>query len=51
MIYLIRRILLFSLPFAVYALFIYLTDPYNFLSEHSIISTKVKLRTAYPLND
>lgn len=50
MIYFLKRLILFSVPFGLYALFIYLADPFNFLRESSIISNQVKMRTAYPLN-
>jgi hypothetical protein len=50
MTYFLKRLLLFSVPFALYGLFIRLTDPFNFLGRHSMISTEVKMRTAYPLN-
>jgi len=50
MTHLIKRLLLFSVPFLLYALCIYLIDPFNFLGGPSIISTEIKKRTAYPLN-
>src|SRR5258707_577227 len=46
----LKRLLLFSVPFGLYALFIYLIDPYNYLGGPSIVGYDVKMRTAYPLN-
>jgi hypothetical protein len=50
MMHLLKRLLLFSVPFWLYGFFIYLTDPYNFLGGPAIISNEIKMRTAYPLN-
>jgi hypothetical protein len=47
---LLRRALLFSLPFCLYALFIFFADPFNFLGSPSPVSREVKLQTAFQLN-
>ncbi len=46
----LKRLCWFAMPFLVYAQFIVLADPYNFLRDRSLISDDVKPRTAYPLN-
>jgi hypothetical protein len=50
MAYFLKRLCWFGVPLGLYALFIYGTDPFDFLSAHSIISDQVKMRTALPLN-
>lgn len=46
----LKRLLVFSVPFWLYILFIAVSDPFNYLGGPSIVSNEVKLRTAYPLN-
>src|SRR5271166_4620189 len=50
MTYFLKRLFQFGVPFGLYALLIYLIDPFNFLGGPSIVSNQVKMRTAYPLN-
>jgi hypothetical protein len=50
MIRLFRRLMLFSLPFWVYAIFVGATDPFNFFSRHSLISEQIKEKTAALIN-
>lgn len=47
---LFARAALFAAPFCLYALFILLVDPFNFLNAPSIIPDDVKARTASQLN-
>jgi hypothetical protein len=45
-----RRGLLFSAPFFLYVFFILVVDPFNFISQQSVIPDDVKLHTSYELN-
>jgi hypothetical protein len=46
----LRNGMLFSIPFLLYAIFITVTDPFNFIGVTSLIPDDVKRRTSYPLN-
>jgi hypothetical protein len=46
----LQKLLLFSVPFWIYGLLIYCTDPFDFLGGPPLISEQVKARTANPLN-
>jgi hypothetical protein len=46
----LKRLGWFIVPFALYALFIFEVDPFDFLSTHSMVSDQIKMRTSFPLN-
>jgi hypothetical protein len=47
---LLKHFALFSVPFCIYATFIVVTDPFNFLFNHSLIAESTKQKTAGLIN-
>lgn len=47
---LLRRGLLFGLPFGLYALFVFVADPFDFVNRRSPVDARVKAETATQLN-